>query len=168
MAAGTTLQLELLTPVSSESAQVETAVRARLVEPVLVNGEIGIPIGATLTGGVVDVARSGRVEGRARLAFAFDHAEWADTRVALRTNALQYEAEATKGEDVAKIGGGAIGGAIIGGILGGAKGAAKGAAIGGAAGAGVVMVTRGDEVTLAAGTPLAATLATPLTVTVPR
>jgi hypothetical protein len=84
----------------------------------------------------------------------------------LRTHPIRYEAESTKGDDAAKIGGGAIGGAIIGGILGGAKGAAKGAAIGGAAGAGAVVMTRGEEVSLARGTTVAAILALPLTVTV--
>lgn len=59
-----------------------------------------------------------------------------------------------------------MGGAIIGGILAGGDGAAKGAAIGGAAGTGVVLATRGSEVTLASGTDLAATLARPFTVRV--
>lgn len=85
----------------------------------------------------------------------------------LRTNPITFEGEATKGEDATKIGASAVGGAIVGGILGGGEGAAKGAAIGGAAGTGVVLATRGREVTLAAGTDLAATLATPFTVRAP-
>jgi outer membrane lipoprotein SlyB len=76
-------------------------------------------------------------------------------------------AESTKGEDAAKIGVGAVGGAIVGGILGGGSGAAQGAVIGGAAGTGVVLATRGEEVTLVKGTVLAASLASPLTVRVP-
>ena len=84
-------------------------------------------------------------------------------REALRTNALSFQGEATKGEDATKVGAGAIGGAIIGGIVGGGDRAAMGAAIGGAAGTGVVLATRGRAVTLAAGTILNATLATPFT-----
>jgi len=47
--------------------------------------------------------------------------------------------------------GGATGiGALIGGIAGGGSGAAKGAAIGAAAGVGATLMTRGQEVELAA------------------
>ncbi len=74
---------------------------------------------------------------------------------------MTFEAESTTKADVAKIGAGAIGGAIIGAIAGGGDGAAKGAAIGGSAGTGVVLATRGREVTVAAGTPASAVLAVP-------
>jgi hypothetical protein len=88
-------------------------------------------------------------------------------REELRTNPVTFEGEATKGEDATKIGAGAVGGAIIGGILGGGSGAAKGAAIGGAAGTGVVLATRGRDVTLASGADVDSTLATPFYVQVP-
>jgi len=166
LAPGTALPLILTTELSSASAQIETPVRARLERNVVVNGHVALPEGALLTGVVTDVEQSGRVEGRAHLAFTFDRVQVRDARVMLRTHPIRYEAESTKGDDAAKIGGGAIGGAIIGGILGGAKGAAKGAAIGGAAGAGAVVMTRGEEVSLARGTTVAAILALPLTVTV--
>jgi hypothetical protein len=141
-------------------------VSARLRQAVSADGEVVLPEGTILTGTVTEVERSGRVKGRASLAFVFDRVQMKGATLPLRTHELRFEAEATTGEDTAKIGGGAIGGAIIGGILGGAKGAAQGAAIGGAAGTGVVMVTRGKEVTLTTGTELAATLGAPLTVTV--
>lgn len=166
LAAGTALPLILATELSSASAQMEAPVRARLQRNVVVNGHVALPEGALLTGVVTDVERSGRLEGRAHLAFTFDRVQVRDARVMLRTHPIRYEAEPTKSDDAAKVGGGAIGGAIIGGILGGAKGAAKGAAIGGAAGAGAVMMTRGEEVSLAHGTTVTAILALPLTVTV--
>jgi hypothetical protein len=109
------------------------------------------------------VERSGRVKGRARLVFRFNEIRLSEGREDLRTDPLTFEAEATKGEDATKVGVGAVGGAIVGGILGGGKGAAKGAVVGSAAGAGVVAATRGKEVTLASGSDLAATLATPFT-----
>lgn len=165
---GTVLPLVLTTGVSSESALLETSVSARLRQPIVVDGKIALPEGTVFVGTVTDVERSGRVEGRAHVAFVFDRAQLKDTTLPVRTQAVRYEAEATKSEDAAKIGGGAVGGAIIGGILGGAKGAAKGAAVGGAAGTGVVVMTRGKEVTLAPGTEFIATLTAPLTVTIPR
>jgi hypothetical protein len=156
---GTTLPLELLTALSSETAQVETPVRARLRQSIDVDGRTALPAGTVLTGTVTEVARSGRVQGRSRLAFRFDEATVNGVREDLRTNPVVYEGEATKGEDATKIGAGAGIGAAIGGIIGGGKGAAKGAAIGGAAGTGAVLATRGKEVELAAGTDITATLA---------
>jgi hypothetical protein len=164
---GTVLPLVLTTGVSSESAVVETLVSARHRQPIVVDGKIALPEGTVFVGTITDVERSGRVEGRAHLAFVFDRAQLTDTTLPVQTQAVRYEAEPTKSEDAAKIGGGAVGGAIIGGILGGAKGAAKGAAVGGAAGTGVVVMTRGKEVTLAPGTEFIATLAAPLTLTIP-
>jgi hypothetical protein len=113
---------------------------------------------------VVEVERAGRVRGRSRLAFRFTEADVNGAREDVRTNAVSFEGEETKGEDATKVGAGAVGGAIIGGILGGGSGAAKGAAIGGAAVTGVVLATRGREVSLAAGTDVAATLASPFSV----
>ena len=165
--AGTALSLELLTAVSSETAQVETPVRARLRQAVVVDDYTALPAGTVLNGNVTDVDRAGRVRGRSRLAFRFTEAELDVAREDLRTNPVSFEGEATKGEDATKVGAGAVGGAIIGGILGGGDGAAKGAAIGGAAGSGVVLATRGREVSLAAGADIAATLASAFTVRAP-
>ena len=159
--ANTALPLELTTAVSSETAQVETPVRARLRNALRVDGETVLPAGAVLHGNVIDVVRAGRVQGRSRLVLRFNEVELDGGREQLRTNPIAFEGEATRGEDATKVGAGAVGGAIVGGIIGGGSGAATGAAIGAAAGTGAVLATRGREVTLAAGTDLAATLATP-------
>jgi hypothetical protein len=159
--AGTALPLELLTALSSETAQVEMPVRARLKQAISVDGFALLPVGTELRGTVTDVVRPGRVKGRARLSFAFTDAVIGGSREKLKTNPLTFEAEGTRGEDAAKIGVGAGIGAAIGGILGGGSGAAKGAAIGGGVGTGAVLATKGQDVTLAEGTDLAATLAEP-------
>ncbi len=159
---GTALPLELLTSVSSETDTIGTEVRARLQQSIVLGGDTIIPNGATLTGTVTDIERSGRVKGRARLALQFTEVSFSGQRETLRTDPLTFEAEATKKEDATKVGAGAGIGAVIGGILGGGKGAAKGAAIGGAAGGGAVLATRGKEVELASGASLTATLAAPL------
>ena len=164
--AGTSVPLELMTAVSSETARVETPVRARVRQDVEADGYVVIPAGTVLTGTVTDVARPGRVQGRSRIAIQFTEAELDGTREDVRTNPITFEGEQTKGEDATKIGAGAVGGAIIGGILGGGDGAAKGAAIGGAAGTGAVLATRGRDITLVSGTDIAATLATSVTLRV--
>lgn len=163
---GTALSLSLITPLSTETAKVETPVRARLRQPLVVDGFTVVPAGATLHGDVIEVERAGRVRGRSRLVIRFSEVEVQGQRDPFRSNALTFEGEATKGEDAAKVGGGAGIGAVIGGIVGGASGAAKGAAIGGAAGAGTVLATRGRDVELAEGTELNTSLASPYSVRV--
>jgi hypothetical protein len=164
--AGTALALELTSPVSSETARVETPVSARVRQAVVVNGVTAIPAGAMVAGEVVDVERPGRVQGRARLGIRFTSVTVGGDRQSIRTNPVTFEGEATKSEDATKIGAGAGIGAAIGGILGGGDGAAKGAAIGGAAGTGAVLATRGRDVELAAGSDVNATLASAATIEV--
>jgi hypothetical protein len=166
IAAGTALPLEMTSTISSASAEVEAPVSAKLRNAITIDGENVIPAGTILRGNVTDVERSGRVSGRAHLSFAFNEANIRGDRENLKTNPLTFEAEATKGEDATKVGAGAVGGAILGGILGGKKGAAKGAIAGGAAGTGVVLATKGKEVTVNEGTDVTATLAQPLTLRV--
>jgi hypothetical protein len=165
---GTVLPVELRTRVGSEISSVEDAVRGTLRRPVVVGGVQAFPAGTGVIGHVTAAERSARVKGRARIAFRFTTIDPpGDTeRLTMRTDTVSRLAPATKKQDAAKIGGSAAGGAIIGGLLGGGDGAAKGAAIGGAAGTGVVLSTRGKEVTLPAGTPVSVRLAAPLTVRV--
>lgn len=164
--AGTTLPLELRTAVASDSSNVEDAVRATLKRTVSVEGVEVLPAGAEVMGAVTAVDRAGRVKGRARVAFRFTSLEHDGDRYDIRTESVSRLAEATKGEDAAKIAGGAAAGAVIGGILGGGGGAAKGAAIGGAGGTGVVLATRGKEVRLGPGASVTTKLTAPLTVRV--
>lgn len=164
---GTSLPLTMTSTISSASAQVEAPVSARLTNAVVINGDTVIPAGSTFSGTVTDVERSGRVEGRAHVSFAFNQARISGEREDLKTNPLTFEASATKTKDAEKVGIGAVGGAVLGGILGGKKGAGKGAIAGGAAGTGVVLATRGEEVTVNEGTNVTATLAQPLTIRIP-
>src|SRR6186713_587304 len=66
-AVGTALSLSLITPLSTETAKVETPVTARLRQPLVVDGFTVVPAGATLHGDVTEVERAGRVRGRSRL-----------------------------------------------------------------------------------------------------
>ena len=165
VASGTQIPLELLTSISSETAEVETEVRGRTKQAITVGGETVIPAGATVTGSVTDVASSGKVKGVARLAMRFTSVSYSGQRHRINTEPLSFEAESTKKKDAVKVGAGAGIGAAIGGIIGGGKGAAIGAGIGGGAGTASVLATKGKEVELASGTAMTAVLTAPLTVT---
>ena len=165
VASGTQIPLELLTSLSSETAEIETEVRGRTKQAVTVGGETVIPAGATMTGSVTDVASSGKVKGLARLAVRFTSVSYSGQRHRISTEPLSFEAESTKKKDAVKVGAGAGIGAAIGGIIGGGKGAAIGAGIGGGTGTAAVLATKGKEVELASGTAMTAVLTAPLTVT---
>jgi len=163
---GTRLALELKSAVASDTSHVEDTVRASLRQPVSIDGQVVLPAGTEFVGAVTQAERSGRVKGRARVAYRFNSLSYQGERYDIRTTALSHVAPATKGEDATKIGIGAGAGAAIGAIVGGGSGAAKGAALGGAGGTGVVLATRGKEVRVGPGADVNTRLTAPVTVRV--
>ncbi len=161
---GTTLSLSLTSAVASDTSQVEDAVSAELTQAVTVDGRDVLPAGSTVTGQVTSAEASGRVKGRAQVAFRFDTLTAGGTKYNVQTAGVSRVAAATKSEDATKIGIGAGAGAVVGGLLGGKSGAAKGAAVGGGAGTGLVLATKGQEMRLAPGADVTTTLTAPLTV----
>jgi len=164
--AGATLSATLTTPLASDTSKVEDTVRATLRSAVSIDGVELVPPGATITGYVTDAQQAAKVKGRALIAFRFNSVALQSGPERMTTETITREAASTKGKDATKIGIGAGAGAIIGGIVGGGSGAATGAAIGGGAGTATVLATRGDEVSLPAGTPVTVTLTAPLTIRV--
>lgn len=164
IATGTSLPLSLTSSVASDTSAVEDAVSAKLTQAITVDGREVLPAGTPLTGHVTEVDGSGRVKGRAMIAFRFTSLRAGGEQYDVRTAPVSRLAPATKGEDATKVGVGAGAGAIIGGLLGGKDGAAKGAAVGGGAGAGVVLATKGQEVRLGPGANATTQLTAPLTV----
>jgi hypothetical protein len=169
VAADSVIGLQLESPVTSERAQVEDSVVARVTRDVKVGDRVVIPAGAKAFGEVTLVERGGKLRDRARLGVRFTSVVLADgTRLPMQTETIYREGDPPGRESAAKIGGGAIGGAIIGGILGGAKGAAIGGSIGAGAGTATVMAGDRNHATLSAGTPLTVRIEEPVTVTVER
>lgn len=167
--AGTVLPLEMKSRVDSDRSHVEDQVRATLRSPLVADGVQAFPAGTVVTGHVTNAQESGKVKGRASIGFRFNQIELpgGNGHEAISTGTVSRLAPATKKKDAARVGVGAGAGAIIGGILGGKGGAAKGAAVGGGAGTAVVLSTRGNEIGIAAGTPISVKLTAPLTVRVP-
>jgi hypothetical protein len=166
--AGTNLAVELRTTLASDANHVEDPVRGTLRHSVMTSGVQALAAGAAVSGHVTEAERSGRVKGKAVIGFRFTAIDppGDGTHATIHTATIRHEASATKKKDAAKIGGGAAGGALLGALIGGGDGAAKGAAIGGAAGTGVVLGTRGEEISVPAGTQLTVRLTAPLTVRV--
>jgi hypothetical protein len=157
----TILNLELLTPLSTEASQRGDRLQARVIEPSEFAGYI-------VDGRVAQVRRPGKVKGVAQLQLAFDQIHSTDNRTAtLHAELIEVTPmgsedteidpeggvkgrDSTK-DDAAKVGAASGIGAIIGAIAGGGKGAAIGAIIGGGAGTAGVMTQRGKDIRLERG-----------------
>jgi hypothetical protein len=156
--AGTLLPLTLDTHVASDTSGIESPVHAHLRRALVVDGVQVLPAGTRISGIVTEARRSARVKGRARVAFRFTSLAVDDVQYRVQTSRVVREAAGTKKRDALTIGIPAGAGAVIGAIAKGDKGAAVGGAIGGSAGTAAVLSTRGKEVRIGRGAPIAVRL----------
>ena len=148
---GTELKLRLETALSSATSREGDTVTARVESATDDGGRVALPGGTVLKGRVVEVKRSGRVKGRAMVAVDFDRIVVRGRTSELEASPISAEAPDDHGRDAKIVGGAAAAGAIIGAIKDGGEGFAKGAILGGAAGTGAVLVTRGRDIEIPAG-----------------
>lgn len=161
--------VQIETPISSESAQVEDRVLAHVTRDVLADGRVAIPAGARVIGAVTLVDRGGKMKTPARLGIRFHTLVLPDgSEVPLRTQEITRDGESPSADSAKKIGGAAIVGAILGGILGGGKGAVIGGTTGAGAGTAAVMAGDRTPAVIAQGATLNVRLAAPATIQVER
>lgn len=166
VAAGSTLRVRTNVALSTKANRSGDAFTATLVEPLVSDGKVIAPQGATVRGVVANADPGGRVKGVARLAVRLTEIDVpSEGSVAIATNVVSRQARTTKKRDAAKIGIGSGIGAAIGAIAGGGSGAAIGAGAGAGAGTGWVLATRGEPAVLPAESLLAFRLAQPVTIT---
>ena len=162
--AGKVLTVRLADAVGSKISQPGQSFSGSLVRAVEVNGEEAIPVGAKVSGEVVDAKPLGRFAGGALLQLRLDsvtiNGEPTPVQTATFTQTLKG-----KGKRTAVMAGGGAGlGALIGGLAGGGKGAAIGAAAGAGAGTAGTAFTGNKEIELPAESAVAFTLKSPLKV----
>ncbi len=160
--AGTNLVIRMIDGVDSETSAVGQTFAASLDEAVVVNNQTVIPRGADVVVKLVDSKDSGKLTGRAELALNLQSVKVNDRIVAVNTESVTQVSD-SRGEQTAKVAGGAaVIGSIIGAIAGGGKGAALGAAAGGAAGAGAQVITKGQRVRIPSESRLTFVLDSPV------
>jgi hypothetical protein len=162
--AGTSLSVKLLNHLASNTSKVEDAVKGSIAKSVSVDGTTALPVGTQILGSVTEAAESGRVKGRASIAFRFDRVVVDGETIRIHTASVQQEAAKDTKSDIKKGGIGAGVGAIVGGVIGGGKGAAIGAVAGGT---GTVLATKGSEVEIPSGTVVSVLVQDPITLRVP-
>lgn len=169
IAAGTDLDVELLDGASSKTSQVGNAVRARVTKAIVVDGLTVIPEGAIIGGTVTEAIPLKKIGGAASLGLRFDALELAGGAKTAIYAGLHEQGKSETGKDAGTIAGATAGGALLGRLLSKndkTKGTLIGAVVGAAAGTGAAAATKGKEVELPPGTPLALRLEQPLTIAV--
>ena len=167
IAADSVIGLQVDTPVSTRTAEVEDTVEARVTRNVLVADEVAVPAGTRALGSVVLVEKVGKLRGAARLGVRFHTLVMEDgLQVPIATETIYREGKARGSDSVSKIGGAAVGGAILGAIFGGSRGAAIGGSIGAAGGTAAALNTDGDPAGLPPGTMLTVRLSRPVVISI--
>lgn len=182
--AGTKIPLALKHAISTKSAHDGDAVYAETTFPVVVNNQIIIPAGSYVQGSISDVKRPGRVKGRAEVLVHFNTLIFPNGYTVLLPGAVDnvpgmengkmkdkegtIQGTGSKAKDAATIAESTATGGLIGAAADGGKGAAVGGAGGGIIGLATVLLSRGPDLRLDAGSTMETVLERPITVDMVR
>lgn len=175
---GTTIALTLLDPLDTRSTRAGDHALFTVREDIWVGSELAIPRGSSVRATVVRVKRPGRIAGRAEIRVQFDELIFSDgTTLPLSADLVRagfqdvgrgkkgkVRGEGGKSRDAAAVASGGLQGVILGTAVGGKKGAAYGGIIGASVGLVGVMLERGPDLELPAGTRMDVELAHALAV----
>lgn len=164
--AGTRVAARLDTDISSARAAPGDAFSMTVREAVWADGFEVLPAGTRVWGYVAEVERAARPNKGGRLVLAADGVELDGNELQVdafvTTDGARLEGRDSTHEDIKEVAIGAGLGGLVGGILGGKKGVLVGVLAGGG---GTFVATKGEEVELAADTPLFVELRRDLNVT---
>jgi hypothetical protein len=132
--AGTPITVRLQERLSSASARPGERFEAVVDEPVMVDDEIVVPVGAVVEGHVTVARHSGRLHHPGELGLTLDRVTIDQQIISLTTSRVVARGRSHKKRNWGWIGGGTGGGAVIGALAAGGKGALIGSGIGAAAG----------------------------------
>ncbi len=141
--AGTTINVRLTQGIDVDASQAGQTFKAIVDDPVMMNGSIVIPRGASAVLQAAAVQQSGTMKGSDKISLKMNSIGFGGFVYQVSTAYVETKGGGEGKKTARKVGGGAGLGAVVGGIAGGGSGAAIGAAVGGAAGA--VMASTGEE-----------------------
>lgn len=172
---GTRIPLGLINSVSTRSAAAGDRVYLETVFPIVIEGKVVIPPGSYVTGTITSTTRPGRVKGKGELYLRFDNLTLPNgvtrdfrarvggldggLREGLDRDEGAIKGDSDKGSDAMTVAGTTVtGGSLgtMGGLAAGnvGRGAGIGLAAGAAAGLATVLLTRGPDIVLPAGSTL--------------
>ncbi len=178
--AGTQIPLKLAQGITTKNAKPGDAVYAETVFPITQDDRVVIPAGTYVQGRISEVKRPGRVKGRAEFLMHFTTLVFHSGYTVMLPGAVEnmpgaekqtvkdpegtIQQAGNKGHDAGTVAQTAGAGATVGAIAGrDMKGVGIGGAAGAAAGLAAVLLSRGPEATLPAGTSVQMVLQRPLT-----
>ncbi len=164
---GATIPIRLNRAIDTKTAKAGDSFQGSIAANVFSGAFVALPIGAPVTGRVVEAKAAGRLSGAAELSLELVSVQLNGQSVAITTRELSSKNNGRGTNTVARTGGGAALGAIIGGIAGGGAGAGIGAASGGALGAGSNIIRPGQQIVLSSEALLQFQNAATLDVTMP-
>ena len=135
--AGTTVNVRLTQGIDVDAAQAGMTFKARVDDPVMMDGRVIIPREASAVVQAVKVAQSGEFKGSDQISLKLNAISFGGRVYEVVTEYASVEGKGEGKRTARKVGGGAGLGAIVGGIAGGGEGALIGAAVGGIAGTAV-------------------------------
>jgi hypothetical protein len=163
--AGTTIEVQTIDPIDSSTAQPGQEFQASLLQPIVANGRVIVPVGSNVYIQVTGETKAGHYKGSNSLQLVLSRFEFRGQDVQLATEPYTLSGGSRGKNTAEKVGGAAALGAIIGAIAGGGKGAAIGAGVG-AAGGGVYQgATKAKPIRVAPETKLDFRLSQPLDLT---
>lgn len=135
--AGTIISVRLTQPIDVDASKAGMTFKARVDDPVMLEGRVVIPREATATVQAVAVKQSGTMKGSDAITLKMNNVGFGGRVYEVVTTPVESKGKGEGKKTARKVGGGVGLGALVGGIAGGGEGAAIGAAIGGATGAAV-------------------------------
>ena len=141
--AGTVINVRLTQGIDVDASKTGQSFKAIVDDPVMMNGSIVIPRGATAELQAAAVQQSGKMKGSDKITLKMNSIGFGGNVYQVATAYVETKGGGEGKKTARKVGGGAGLGAIVGGIAGGGSGAAIGAAVGGATGA--VVASSGEE-----------------------
>jgi len=174
----TVISVQMNSTLSSRTARVGDKFIATVTVPVYVNGQTVIPAGTIVEGRVTQVTPAKRMNRSGTIGIDFDDLVFPNgSRLGLVGGLTSSDPETRRHiDDESRVSGQGNnrpavfigGGGAIGAVLGGIAGGGKGAVLGGVAGAGVgvagVLLAKGEEAQVSAGTPFGVQLKQPLVI----
>ena len=141
--AGTMVNVRLAQAIDVDSSKAGMSFKAVVDDPVMIDGSIVIPRGASAVVQAVNVEQSGKMKGSDKVTLKLNSIGFGGFVYPVSSSYHESKGKGEGKKTGRKVGGGAGLGAIVGGIAGGGEGAAIGAVVGGVTGAAVA--SAGEE-----------------------
>jgi hypothetical protein len=164
---GTSLRVQMIDSVNSNTGQAGALYKASLANPITMGDQVIVGAGADVFIQLVSAKSAGKIKGSSELELALDHLVFQGKDIPLQSNSYEAVGSSRGKETATRAALGTGVGAAIGAIAGGGKGAAIGAAVGGGGAMGYQLLTHGKEIKVPSETKMDFKLAVPFQVVLP-